>query len=807
MKHLGFIKSGKDIVIVEYLESVVSALSDGVAEDIKNASDELKRLISSIPKFEIKVVDALSTENISTSTVYLLRATKTTTQDIFEEYVYAKDGDTYKWERLGSQKIDFSNYYQKSETYNRTEVDALIKAVKDYFDNGVAKEAAKVSNALTIKKGSTTTTYDGSEQKSVEIPDLGETTGTAYEGSKGKANATNIATLLSYFVEGVAKAAAKLSHKITFKGGVVGTFDGSEDKEVTIPSALSDLTPDATHRTVTDDEKIAWNAKYDKPSGGIPNSDLAHSSMTIAGNNVALGGSIGADTIVGAASASAQFAGTADKAKNLSEEVPTIVDETFATKTLTEQNEVVEVQKLRGNSVEVDGQIVSFTAKSIVSRGGINLWDETWEVGGYRNADGVKYDTSDRIRSSGFIEVTPLTEYFIRSAGGEQCSIFFYREDKTMISRKATMTNVEFITPDETAYITFVFQPTYGTAYKNDICINISNANINGDYFAYESTECRIDVTKLRSKTVELIFPDGMASVGDVRDEFFGHTAIKRVGVVDLGEFAYTAASGDGRFRALFLPDMAKNRTNLLTADFAYTAALYTEMPDMTIGGTGGTESHFYIRDARAASLAADKFANYIRGRKLYYELASPIEYELDDALTIALPALQGSTLEVVGENTAPLNATMAYYKNARKVMRDLIGAMSNYMSRQRDEAVNGIKDFIHGIKVAGHAIWYDAANDTLMMDGNVAATGGLSSGGIQQARSTRGATGFVAEIDATANVPVSIENEVGTTNIVVSVYDRTNNAMVLADVVISPTQITVTTTQTKQLKVVVIGL
>ena len=41
------------------------------------------------------------------------------------------------------------------------------------------------------------------------------------------------------------------------------------------PTSLSQFAEDATHRTVTDAEKAAWSAKYDKPSGGIPATDLA----------------------------------------------------------------------------------------------------------------------------------------------------------------------------------------------------------------------------------------------------------------------------------------------------------------------------------------------------------------------------------------------------------------------------------------------------------------------------------------------------------------------------------------------------
>ena len=46
--------------------------------------------------------------------------------------------------------------------------------------------------------------------------------------------------------------------------------------DITVPTDLSDLN-DANHRLVTDAEKTAWNAKYDKPSVGIPKADLSNS--------------------------------------------------------------------------------------------------------------------------------------------------------------------------------------------------------------------------------------------------------------------------------------------------------------------------------------------------------------------------------------------------------------------------------------------------------------------------------------------------------------------------------------------------
>ena len=59
------------------------------------------------------------------------------------------------------------------------------------------------------------------------------------------------------------------------------TFDpATQDQTITVPTALADLSADATHRVVTDAQIAAWGAKYDKPSTGIPASDLAEAYLT-----------------------------------------------------------------------------------------------------------------------------------------------------------------------------------------------------------------------------------------------------------------------------------------------------------------------------------------------------------------------------------------------------------------------------------------------------------------------------------------------------------------------------------------------
>lgn len=92
---------------------------------------------------------------------------------------------------------------------------------------------------------STDRTYRWSGSVYVEISPsivIGEIAGTAYEGNKGKANTNAIIEIVS-LIPGDASPSNKLAT--------------AND----VPTALEDLTDDATHRLVTDAEKAGWDSK------------------------------------------------------------------------------------------------------------------------------------------------------------------------------------------------------------------------------------------------------------------------------------------------------------------------------------------------------------------------------------------------------------------------------------------------------------------------------------------------------------------------------------------------------------------
>lgn len=88
-----------DKILSEYITKAVNDLQNYYLKT------EIDERISSIPKFSIEVVETLPTENISTTTIYLV-LTGEETDNIYTEYIY-----TDKWEKLGTQKTDLTNYY------------------------------------------------------------------------------------------------------------------------------------------------------------------------------------------------------------------------------------------------------------------------------------------------------------------------------------------------------------------------------------------------------------------------------------------------------------------------------------------------------------------------------------------------------------------------------------------------------------------------------------------------------------------------------------------------------------------------
>lgn len=129
-----------------FITNAVNDLANYYLKSQTYTQTEVNNLISVIPKFAISVVNSLPTQDISTTTIYLVPSTSETT-DMYKEYIYVNNA----WELLGIQKADLTNYYTKTET------DTLLsnKADSSTVSNFVTSIGASDSTAVDVSQGVT----------------------------------------------------------------------------------------------------------------------------------------------------------------------------------------------------------------------------------------------------------------------------------------------------------------------------------------------------------------------------------------------------------------------------------------------------------------------------------------------------------------------------------------------------------------------------------------------------------------------------------------------------------------------------
>lgn len=118
------------------------ATQNDVATRVAEHKSEVLQLISSVPKFAVVVVDTLPTENISNTTIYLVRNTETD-GNLYTEYIYINDS----WECLGSQSVDadLSNYAKLDDVPNNKQLLEKFSEVLGVSD-GVSYNGVQLVN-------------------------------------------------------------------------------------------------------------------------------------------------------------------------------------------------------------------------------------------------------------------------------------------------------------------------------------------------------------------------------------------------------------------------------------------------------------------------------------------------------------------------------------------------------------------------------------------------------------------------------------------------------------------------------------
>lgn len=105
-----------------FITRLVPDLENYYTKSQTYTQEEIRALISAIPKFSISVVSSLPTANISTTTIYLVGGG--TESDLYTEYIYANG----KWEILGAQRVDLTGY--ATQTWVNTQLSSYLKSSK-----------------------------------------------------------------------------------------------------------------------------------------------------------------------------------------------------------------------------------------------------------------------------------------------------------------------------------------------------------------------------------------------------------------------------------------------------------------------------------------------------------------------------------------------------------------------------------------------------------------------------------------------------------------------------------------------------
>ena len=324
------------------------------------------------------------------------------------------------------------------------------------------------------------------------------------------------------------------------------------------------------------------------------------------------------------------------------------------------------------------GQLLSAKPSGMVTAG-FNQWDEVSQPGGYITDNGDIADWGgDRLASKNHIPVFPNTQYFFQtpySILGYGIRIAWYDADKNLISVSTKYQAIQ-TSPDNARYMRFCPGMQYGSStYNHDICVNLSwSGSKNGTYEPYEKHTRAVDTATY--------FPNGMRSAGSAYDEmdFERRKAIKRIGVVDLGSlnWFYEPTTPNERFVASvdgikIVSGSAKG--NLVCSKYTTTSVddVYSHTADKTIA-VHNTAEQVWVYDTAYTDAATFKAA--MSGVMLYYELATPTEFDIPDTVSNIYYADDWGTEEWMQDASAtipvPVPATLFYMRNLVDEIRNV---------------------------------------------------------------------------------------------------------------------------------------
>lgn len=359
------------------------------------------------------------------------------------------------------------------------------------------------------------------------------------------------------------------------------------------------------------------------------------------------------------------------------------------------------------------GSLINLTATGVQTNG-FNQWDGETAVGLYSNGV-LNTAFTSYLSSKNKTRIFPNTTYYfhIGSNANVGRNFVYYDASENYIGDSASIyTDGAITTPANAYYANFSLGAAYGTTYRNDICINLSDTARNGEYEAYWSSTLNLPLTSVASGG-SAVFADGMKSAFAVYDELTSTKAVKRMGLLDLGTIPvwYYNATYQIFYTTYGLVKSAQQ--NAVCTKYANPVnGSLGSMEDKTFTTRGALADHNIIIKDTSAGTDPVAFAAAMSGVYLCYELATPVEYTLDSEVNLNYRVDNLGTEAEVPQNTAtpttaPIVYDVRYAMNAVDTLRNL---PTNYISK--DSLKNLLDAFVSAGVISAYTMTYNAGTE-----------------------------------------------------------------------------------------------
>ena len=267
------------------------------------------------------------------------------------------------------------------------------------------------------------------------------------------------------------------------------------------------------------------------------------------------------------------------------------------------------------------GSLVSVSGLTSHDMVGFNQFDKSTSTAGKRfGSSGMVLVDRATGSVSDYIRVLPNIVYYAKNVSGsaQGNTIVFYDADKSWIGTvdigTYTSESGTFTTPNNCAYIRF----QYETVNENTVCINLSDASLNGTYKPYTKHSYPLDST-LTLRGVPKLDNGKLKYDGDIYHA--DGSVDRRYGIVDLGTLTWTYYASETVFYCS-INDMHRANGNLICDKYTKITQGVGFLNNMEFSYQSGAIQTLWFKNIAYTDATAFKTA--MSGVYLVYEKTTP---------------------------------------------------------------------------------------------------------------------------------------------------------------------------------------